>query len=179
MIKKLTLVILLLAIVSFFIIRYDYINDNYPAPVQNKIAINSTLTINNNSLSVNSYQLTYMSDLTNSVYTGVNDVEDPLVMLINIQVKNKTSYSNLFELSNLTLQSDGWINSIDLDLFLELNSKIDSVYINLNSNQSLQLKLPYLIYKTQFTESQWKKINNRQFSLICSLYPIKNEFIIY
>ena len=75
--------------------------------------------------------------------------------------------------ANIVAQSKAWSNGCDFDLYSQLNN-MNSIYVTLAANEEKDIKLPYLMYDFQFKEGEWETVNERDFSLVLSVYPIKN-----
>jgi hypothetical protein len=74
------------------------------------------------------------------------------------------------------LSSTGWFNGLDMNLFYMINSELikkDKKAGYIDPNASVDLLIPYCFHKKQFTTTEWRRISNKTFDYVVSLYPQK------
>jgi len=92
---------------------------------------------------------------------------------VTVTVNNTGTEEKKLSLGNFELVSDAWINGVDLEKFLTVNSDDIKQKFLLKPGDSITCTLPFLIVKENFTNKQWEQIEHRNFELVLSIYPVK------
>lgn len=92
---------------------------------------------------------------------------------VTVTVSNTGTEEKKLSLGNFELVSDAWINGVDMEKFLMLNSEDVKQKFLLKPGDTITCTLPFLIVKENFTNRQWEQIEQRKFELVLSLYPFK------
>ena len=71
-----------------------------------------------------------------------------------------------------------YAQGVDMVRFMELNDADIKKRFVMNPGDTFTCTLPYMIPKVNFTDKQWKELENSQFKLILSLYPVKREILL-
>ena len=110
----------------------------------------------------------------NELKSLVNQIEDGEVNLIktSIMIENDTDNTIEFPLYDVIFQSNSWANAINLDTFKYFNNN-RSLLIEIMPSESIELILPCLIHQIQFSNEDWRGVQNKKFQLVFSLYPQK------
>ena len=116
----------------------------------------------------------------NELKSLVNQIEDGEVNLIktSIMIENDTDNTIEFPLYDVIFQSNSWANAINLDTFKYFNNN-RSLLIEIMPSESIELILPCLIHQIQFSNEDWRGVQNKKFQLVFSLYPQKKQRIIH
>ncbi len=95
----------------------------------------------------------------------------PYLILIEMDVINTSETDTRVDLTNLHLESGAFSLQPYYELMVYYNQC--GMYVHLKPGESKTLKLPVPILKIYFPEKAWRYIENREFSLVFSLYPKK------
>ena len=101
-------------------------------------------------------------------------------VFVTATFKNPGLEKKDFLLPEMMIESGAFANGMDVIVFLRINDIPDiySIKPTLESGESFSLIIPYSILNLQFTPEEWKSIEDRQFSLILSLYPQKKSILL-
>jgi len=151
------------------------VNQKYPqAPIKH-IAFGDTydmepniaVTVNNTTwITSKEYIKKYGED------TDVRKDEDARVVYVDITLKNNSNKEEQIELYKFYIEKKGYCNGLALEMFLNL-SNTKEVDIELKKGEEYQITLVYVLYGFQFPKQVWKNIENQNFYLVNSRYPVK------
>ena len=113
------------------------------------------------------------------VYNEVNPNNANIkLILTTIQIKNLSTKQVKLEVYPFVLESSGFSNGINLDLYNVLNGDNATVSPVLKPGEVQTLELPFTMIESQFTKQDWLNLTNRNFELVLSLYPIKKSILL-
>lgn len=99
--------------------------------------------------------------------------EDMRNLLVTIRMKVGDE-SSMVAFSDLNASAGTWRNGVDYEVVQLLNK--GALKDITKTGEEVELLLLYNLFKHQFPADQWEKIGDRQFELICLLYPEKYVF---
>ena len=95
------------------------------------------------------------------------------VVYATVEIQNITDKEMKVPLYKLYIESDlHYCNGLDLEMYMIDNTN-QPVEINLKSKEKVTVSLPYSIYSFQFKENEWNSIEDYNFYLVNSRYPVK------
>lgn len=167
-------IVVCLAVMSVFqIIR---VNTQFPQTSIICANIGESLQLDQLHVKATSFEMVPYKSISNdcSLKSLVDQIEDGEVNLIkaSIVIENDTDLSVEFPLYDVIFQSIDWANAINLDTFKYFNDN-RSLLVEMKPKESLKLILPCLIHQIQFSDKDWKEVQERNFQLVFSLYPQK------
>jgi len=168
---------LLVTTLVVFVYQYDNINRKYPNPKRITYKMDEEFSFYGLELKfVNMEILTFdrliqKYKISTDNLQGIEGTEEKVV-LINVQIVNKTDEEKIIELFRFSIQSGAWSNDLNYELFLAIN-KNSSVQPTLKQNQKMSVIIPYSAYNVQFTEKNWRSFTTREFEVSLSSYPVK------
>ncbi len=105
-------------------------------------------------------------------YMGLGS-SDMKVVYATVEIQNITDKEMKVPLYKLYIESDlHYCNGLDLEMYMIDNTN-QPVEINLKSKEKVTVSLPYSIYSFQFKENEWNSIEDYNFYLVNSRYPVK------
>ena len=93
------------------------------------------------------------------------------VGLITFQVTKNQEGDDTFAFPNVTFSSGAWGNQAEIELFFLLNSHLKSMTLDLAVGETENVILPLVAFETQFTEKQWREVENREYYIDLQFYP--------
>jgi len=163
--------------------RYTSLNSLYPNPSVVSVKLGEQLEINGYTFSVdnwNRYNGAYVRELLPGYvmmtddYGNVYSDEKVRVIITEMKIENNTGKDTVLDLTSFAFESGAWHNQWDAVLFEKLNPLNPSIYLELKKGQSKVITFPIHMYEFQFNKSDWKNIENREFSIVFSTYPVKH-----
>ena len=113
-------------------------------------------------------------------YGNVSELVDRKVksetVLVEVELENLSNRQQKLELYNFYIETTGYSNGISPELFDKINNK--SILLSFEPKEKIKIKLPYTIYKNQFTNKQWENIEKAPFFITEQFYPEKECFSI-
>lgn len=97
---------------------------------------------------------------------------DYKIAVVDITVTNNTDSTLKLSLEYLNLCSIEWAAVIDLETMYYYNGA--GVGVELKKGESKQLKLPYSLMELHFSDNTWEQVQDRDYYMVYSLYPVKN-----
>lgn len=182
---RLIVLLLLLAGLGALIARFAYLNWKYPSPQVVTIEKNETLTLGNYQITVSGFTwgdgellhemspgYVYLVQSDGSEYPS----DQVRAGFVTLSVTKLTDDNTRLDATCLYFESGGWGNQFDMDLFFRLNPLEESLYVDLEKNETKEIILPMLMTKDQFRASTWNNIDTRDFYLVIQYYPTKYRF---
>lgn len=97
---------------------------------------------------------------------------------VTVQIVNNSTQPVHLSLGDFVLSTDTFAQSVDLQMFLEWNEADIKGKFQMQPGASFTCTLPYMIPKVSYRDKQWLRLEEQQFKLILSLYPIKREILL-
>ena len=83
---------------------------------------------------------------------------------------------DMLDLTGIAFESGGWGNQFDMELMYLLNPHLESLRLQLEKGESMEILLPMAMTDQQFTQEQWERIDSRTFYVVLDYYPQKTRF---
>lgn len=166
-------------------IRIYQLNTAYPNPYIAEHSANEIIEGGNISISVvkskladgsyiNSIFPDYIDRTQNDDGTKVTN-EQIRVLLIYTKLINSTNEEQRMSIVQMYAESLVWSNGIDAGLYPLLNPNSNNpMEVVIPANKEVDVIMPYSMYNFQFNETDWKNVDNRNFNLTLSSYPVKH-----
>ena len=181
--KKKSKILLLSSVLVFGIFLFNFItiNRKYPDREIQTYTLGDKVEYSDCTITITGYRL-FTKDEFLDKYSILSDSEDIGCewnkLLIDLTIENKLDSKNYFETDNLLLESGSWWNGLDMQTMKSINETLENSTILLQARQKVFLCLPYTLYEIQFKPMDWNSIENREFDLIASIYPITQKIIL-
>lgn len=181
------IIITVLAVLSTF--RIINLNQAYPNPAIFSHKMGNQIKGGDIALTFYDFQLKsgvafrqsypdYNDNVLNKDMTPVRD-DQRYVLSVNVNVKNESDKEAKISLVQICAESLSWSNGIDGELYRLVNpTSRDPMRIVLQPYEEKEITLPYTLYALQFSEKDWKDIEQRCFDLVLSYYPVRNIVIL-
>lgn len=115
----------------------------------------------------------FFSDDDKELFQDIETDEYEIIgCYIDISVVNNGETSIHINLADYVLTSGGWGQRVNYPLFTKVNKQYNST---LKPGESTEFRLPFTVPSSVFTDKQWDKVMEREYSLVFSLYPAKQE----
>lgn len=108
------------------------------------------------------------------------DVEDYMVypfemklLWATVSLKNTGREPTKVSLLELGVESPGWSNIPDPQFYYALGERERETSFELKAGEQVKVELPYLMVKINFRNSEWKKIEEKEYHITFTLYPEK------
>ncbi|MEG0354696.1 MAG: hypothetical protein RR621_03465 [Lachnospiraceae bacterium] len=175
MIKKRVIgVMVVITLGILFYVGYTNINQKYPKSIEVTASIGESQLFSEG----NKIRVTKMERLDAKAEESMGIPKTDLgferkIYLVYCTFSNETKEKQELNITDCYIETTGWGNGLQLDLYLSLNPKEQTTKMMLEGGESKEVILPYQILSNGFQEKEWKKIDSRKFRLLYSEYPIK------
>lgn len=168
--------IVAVCLIGLSVLQIIQINTRFPQTVISSTRLGDETELNGLKLKATSCEmLPYKSIKENEeLYSVIAKYDTGEVNLIKacLTIKNNSDKEAELPLYDVIFQSNDWANAVNLEVFKYFNTD-KSLSVKLESGESTDVVLPSLLHKAQFSSKAWDKIEDRDFSLVLSLYPQK------
>lgn len=168
---------LLLAVISayimVFVIMFVRINIRYKNPTLEQVNIGQVIEVNGYELRVNSAGFIDNDILHTEYEEYLGKYEDCKMYSISMSIKKVKEDVEDFSLSYIEFVSGAYRNATSLELFKYINRDTFKPFKYLEYNDEVTYIFPFRMVKENFTDTQWKNIENNVFELDTFLYPVK------
>lgn len=98
--------------------------------------------------------------------------EKEKIALATVRVCKKKKDDTYLDLTNIAFEMGAWHNQWDNELFEALNGK-NSLILKLEPGEEKEIIFPIVMFDFQFSETQWKSIEDKGVKIVLSCYPQK------
>lgn len=95
------------------------------------------------------------------------------LLWVQFDIRNQSEEEQNIDLLDIGVESSGWCNIADVELYYQLSDSPKELNFTLKSGEEVSYKLPFLMVKANFRNSEWKKIEDKQYYAVLKLYPEK------
>ncbi|MBQ8558692.1 MAG: DUF5067 domain-containing protein [Tyzzerella sp.] len=168
---------LIILLFALFIIGYTKVNRKYPEAINEKYNIGEMFEYDGCDISVRDYSILNKTEAINSGYY-VEDDADYKILKCTLEATNNSDSEKSPELYYIEAESSVWHNGIDLEVIDNANQATDSLRPTLKSGETATVTIAFVMYKFQFSDARWKRIDSDNIYLVFSLYPVKKYVVL-
>ena len=97
------------------------------------------------------------------------------LLWVKIGIRNTMEREVSLDMLDLGAESAGWSNIPDIDYYQAFGDREKTLWMDLKPGEEVTYELPYLLLKANFTESEWKKAEQKEYYITWKLYPEKKS----
>lgn len=182
---KLIIGFVLFGLVALFFINYYLLNQEYPKSIVEHYQKNSIVNFLEYDIQITDYTIMDVDEFFENL--GLDDNQNEMKQLLNsyhdfqtyvLGAECEVTYrgEDIGAIKNILeyfyLQSEGFANGIELDLFKIANDQ--STYRNeIEPGETRHICIPFSMISEQFKKKSWETIRNRKFDFVIGIYPVK------
>ena len=102
--------------------------------------------------------------------------EEVKIILVNVTYFNKTNKSKTVDTRPNSIEKTGYSTATEMMLY-SLCNQFD-LDVTLKSGEKKEVILPYILYKFQFEQGEWEKLEDKVFYISNSRYPVKTKWML-
>lgn len=148
------------------------INLKYKNPTIEEASLNEAVRYNGYEFVVQSGYFLNDDELLEVWGDDLNNYSDAEAYMVTIDITKVDADADYISLGNFELLSETYRQGPDLLVFRALNDHLSKLFNELDQGETQTYIFPYMLVKEQFSNSQWKKIKERQYNIVFTLYPI-------
>ena len=95
------------------------------------------------------------------------------LMWVTISFKNDGNETADIDILDIGASTSGWSNIPDFDFYYKIGNPEREHHFELAPKEEITMELPYLFAEPNFRNGQWEKIEEKEYSLVVALYPVK------
>ncbi len=171
--KKRLCLMLILLIIFFAVFRIVKVTHKFRIKDTTIYQIGETIEIENMAMKVTDMRFMTKDDLKQYQELIGEDCDKSMCIVLSVDLKNLLDQETKNDLTFLSMASGAWTQQISYEMFHALNQENASLNLTLQSEQSMQLQLPFILASVQFKDKDWANIQDRDYQLYISLYPEK------
>lgn len=173
--KKLILLVAAVIILAAVSLGYHNINTRYPAAVVREAAPGDTLEYQKGVLISANKKEVLSEEEVNQAFEALHmeSLADTKIFKITITLNNTTQETQELSMTDLNLVTIGCSNGISKLLIDFSDDSYDRVMQTLEPGEIKQVTFPYEMLSSWFSKEDWEHIEEREFWLSFSEYPVK------
>lgn len=160
--------------------RYVQLNRRYPPPITETYTMSQPVSYNSFQITVERSAFLADDQIQTVLAEEVEEGYEPKIIVLDVTITNKADTEHTLDLTPFVLQSGAWKNGIHMLAFLRLNdTSANQATLNpsLKPGESRSLRLPFSMLSSNFAPQKWDSVEQREYSLVLSLYPIKQTIL--
>ncbi len=178
-----SIIIISILLSSSFFYFYKQINDKYPAPIVEEIAIGIPFEYSfdkNFQLTVTAFSILDSDDLKKLDEDGDqemnNDDQERVGYLVKLKIKNIGKEKSTIENQEFIIQSGGFTNGSDMFYATLLNKDVKSGTYDIGEERTIVM--PFTGVRSLFSKKNWDNIEKLKYELVTSLYPVEQKILL-
>lgn len=173
--KKILALAVLIAVVIAVTCGYIKINNRFPAAIIEKAAVGDTLEFTEGVLISVDKSKFLSDDEKDKIYREMetSPFSELKIMEVTVILENQSNEKKSFSMTDMYIDSTGFSNGISKRIIDTAPDYYGALSQELQPGERKQIVLPYEILASQFFEKEWKDIENREFGLTFSAYPVQ------
>lgn len=166
------LAVVLIGLGIWWGMRVYQLNQKYPKDVIHQIkAGDSAMLAEDISMTITGCQWISFEE-AGGQYVENELTEDGYYYVVEILLVNTGTEEANADLTQVNLETEGYLNGISLDVFLSMNDE-PTLHPVLQPGESRSVLLTYTLYPIQWKAEDWAKLKGREFLLSLYDYPDK------
>lgn len=102
--------------------------------------------------------------------------EEVKIILVNVTYFNKTDKSKTVDIRPNSIEKTGYSTATEM-MFYSLCNQFD-LDVTLKAGEKKEVILPYILFKFQFKQREWEKLEDEVFYISNSRYPVKTKWML-
>lgn len=171
-------VLLLIIVVTVYTGNFMSLNSKFHSPQIKSNSMNQEIVLQGLTFQITEAQMLHTDDITSNgtlkellaeYYS--DSFENYILILITAELENRTASSAAFDFTFLHLESGAYSSQAFYPLMHYYNNF--GMMLELGSKEKEEVIIGFPIHKVSFRETDWNNVENREYKLVCSLFPQK------
>lgn len=157
-----------------------YVNQKYPKAELEEKQLGETLIMDGIEITATNVEFMNQESFSEIYAYEKETFKEAECIMVTVTIKNTSEERQRITLDSFALTSGAWTNSVGADKYMAVNEKFNSeqyksgpIYIEAGCER--KIILPFLLVKDNFTKKQWEHVKERNYELVLSLYPKKQQ----
>jgi hypothetical protein len=131
---------------------------------------------NNVNMKINGYTVLSKEEAKEKYNYDLEMDEEVKIILVNVTYFNKTNKSKTVDTRPNSIEKTGYSTATEM-MFYSLCNQFDLDVI-LKAGEKKEVILPYILFKFQFKQREWEKLEDEVFYISNSRYPVKTKWML-
>ena len=131
---------------------------------------------NNVNMKINGYTVLSKEEAKEKYNYDLEMDEEVKIILVNVTYFNKTNKSKTVDTRPNSIEKTGYSTATEMEFYHICNSL--GLEFELKGGEEKEIILPYILFKFQFKPNEWEKIEDKEFCISDSRYPVKTKWML-
>lgn len=131
---------------------------------------------NNVNMKINGYTVLSKEEAKEKYNYDLEMDEEVKIILVNVTYSNKTNKSKTVDTRPNSIEKTGYSTATEM-MFYSLCNQFD-LDVTLKAGEKKEVILPYILFKFQFKQREWEKLEDEVFYISNSRYPVKTKWML-
>ncbi|SDG57275.1 hypothetical protein [Marvinbryantia formatexigens] len=113
-----------------------------------------------------------------NVTEGMRYAGEMKLLWVDIELKNTSQTGARVDCLELGAEAPGWANIPNPDFYYTINEGKNGLQTELEPGENIEYSLPFLLLKNNFRNSEWKKVEQKEYYITLALYPEKKMIAV-
>ena len=172
---------IIIGTVILFVVLYAFrvykVNSEIRAVKEDIIPFGTEREVNNSvNMKINGYTVLSKEEAREKYNYDLEMDEEVKIILVNVTYFNKTDKSKTVDTRPNSIEKTGYSTATEM-MFYSLCNQFD-LDVTLKAGEKKEVILPYILFKFQFKQSEWDKLEDEVFYISDSRYPVKTKWML-
>ena len=131
---------------------------------------------NNVNMKINGYTVLSKEEAKEKYNYDLEMDEEVKIILVNVTYFNKTNKSKTVDTRPNSIEKTGYSTATEMEFYHICNSL--GLEFELKGGEEKEIILPYILFQFQFKPNEWEKIEDKEFYISDSRYPVKTKWML-
>ena len=175
--KKVAIVGAVVLLVVLYAFRVYKVNSEIRAVKEDIIPFGTEREISNSvNIKINGYTVLSKEEAKEKYNYDLEMDEEVKIILVNVTYFNKTNKSKTVDTRPNSIEKTGYSTATEM-MFYSLCNQFD-LDVTLKAGEKKEVILPYILFKFQFKQREWEKLEDEVFYISNSRYPVKTKWML-
>ena len=175
--KKRVIIGAVILLVVLYAFRVYKVNSETRAVKEVIIPFGTEREVSNSvNMKINGYTVLSKEEAKEKYNYDLEMDEEVKIILVNVTYFNKTNKSKTVDTRPNSIEKTGYSTATEM-MFYSLCNQFD-LDVTLKAGEKKEVILPYILFKFQFKQSEWEKLEDEVFYISNSRYPVKTKWML-
>lgn len=175
--KKRVIIGAVILLVVLYAFRVYKVNSEIRAVKEDIIPFGTEREVSNSvNMKINGYTVLSKEEAKEKYNYDLEMDEEVKIILVNVTYFNKTDKSKTVDTRPNSIEKTGYSTATEMEFYHICNSL--GLEFELKGGEEKEIILPYILFKFQFKPNEWEKIEDKEFYISNSRYPVKIKWML-
>ncbi|ESL02094.1 hypothetical protein GCWU000282_02913 [Catonella morbi ATCC 51271] len=175
--KKRIIIGAVILLVVLYAFRVYKVNSEIRAVKEDIIPFGTEREVSNSvNMKINGYTVLSKEEAKEKYDYDLGMDEEVKIILVNVTYFSKTNKSKTVDTRPNSIEKTGYSTATEMEFYHICNSL--GLEFELKGREEKEIILPYILFKFQFKPNEWEKIEDKEFYISNSRYPVKTKWML-